>query len=94
MYKISLLFESNIAGVYTKEEEIATDEEWKRKKVLRMLERWFNNFSFQYDLMEDEINDDEFDGQLYLFHIERRIKKLNKEDGGNRKFTFTVEKLD
>lgn len=40
MYKITLLFESSIEGIYTKEEETATDMEHVLKKLIRMIERW------------------------------------------------------
>eukprot|EP01033_Poteriospumella_lacustris_P010246 gene10246-gene11034 len=42
MYKINLLFKSNIPGVYTKEEEIATDKFHMELKQRRMIERWFD----------------------------------------------------
>jgi hypothetical protein len=40
MYKITLLFESDVKGVYTKEEETATDEYITRSKFDRMVDRW------------------------------------------------------
>ena len=41
MYKITLFFKSNVEGVYTKEEETATDYDQLRIKHTRMLCRWF-----------------------------------------------------
>jgi hypothetical protein len=42
MFKITLLFESNEKGIYTKEEEIATNELWLKMKKERMIDRWLN----------------------------------------------------
>jgi len=42
MYKINLYFKSNIEGVYTKEEETATDKFQLVDKKYRMIDRWFN----------------------------------------------------
>ena len=42
MYIINLKFESNIKGIYTKEEETANDEEWLLTKIERMIDKWFN----------------------------------------------------
>jgi hypothetical protein len=41
MYKITVLFESNVKYVYTKEEETATDRENLRWKINRIVARWF-----------------------------------------------------
>lgn len=41
MYKITVLFNSNIDGVYTKEEETATDLFQMQCKRNRMMNRWF-----------------------------------------------------
>ncbi len=40
MYKITLLFESNVKGIYTKEEETVTDEHQTMRKLMRMINRW------------------------------------------------------
>jgi hypothetical protein len=42
MYKITVHFKSNIPGVYTKEEETATDEFQMQMKYQRMINRWFD----------------------------------------------------
>ena len=42
MFKITILFESNEKGIYTKEEETATDEMWLKAKKQRMIDRWFD----------------------------------------------------
>jgi hypothetical protein len=41
MYKITLFYQSNEPGIYTKEEETATDLHWANVKKERMLTRWF-----------------------------------------------------
>ena len=43
MYKITVLFESNIEGIYTKEEETADNEKSLDMKFKRMAERWVKN---------------------------------------------------
>ena len=40
MYTLKLLFHSDIKGVYTQEEETATDFDQVERKKLRMLQRW------------------------------------------------------
>ena len=42
MYKIQVHYKSNIKGVYTKEEETATDMEQAKQKQHRMIDRWFD----------------------------------------------------
>ena len=91
MYKITVLFESNIPGIYTKEEETADSKEWIDKKSIRILGRWLK-------ILEDRIHDgsnedDDVSIKIHLLYINQAIKRLNKNDGGNRKFTFTVEEI-
>ncbi len=45
MYKITVLFESNIEGIYSKEEETADNETFLYLKFKRMAERWIRNIS-------------------------------------------------
>lgn len=42
MFKVKIEFQSNIKGVYTKEEETATDKNSAEFKLQRMVNRWFN----------------------------------------------------
>jgi hypothetical protein len=40
MYTINLLYQSDIKGIYTKEQETATDFEQLERKRVRMLRKW------------------------------------------------------
>jgi len=42
MYKIILNYVSGVKGIYTREEETATDEYWCDIKYKRMINRWIN----------------------------------------------------
>lgn len=42
MYRVIIEFQSNIKGIYTKEEETATDYQTAKYKLNRMINRWFD----------------------------------------------------
>jgi len=93
MYKITVHFISDVAGIYTKEEETADSKEHMLKKKCRMLDRWvkiiggFDNPSSNDDIKL--LNDDE---KLEL--IQREVKMLNDDYQIDqpRQFIFFVEK--
>jgi hypothetical protein len=87
MYKISVRFDSNIQGVYTYEEETATDEEHKDMKEERMLKRWLK-------IICPDVNVNIYFPELFLLLINNELDWENDVEGGNRKFTFTVEELN
>ena len=87
MFKITLLFfESNEKGIYTKEEETATDEMWLKMKKERMIHKWLNNLcphltisSFCYSLTLINDNNMIYEYELKLIeHLLLPKKKLFK----------------
>ncbi len=58
MYKVSIEFHSNIKGVYTREEETATDYQQAKFKLGRMINRWFNILCPHIDLDKLNIRDE------------------------------------
>jgi hypothetical protein len=103
MYKITLLFQSNEQGIYTKEEETADNTNWRDMKYYRMIDRWLNilcphinkdifitcinNIKLDKPLIVSEIYD------LFLLIIKRHLDILNNIDNGNRKFGINVEEI-
>ena len=102
MFKITLLFESNEKGIYTKEEETASNEYWKDFKYHRMIDRWLNiicshtdkdkfmssiKFIKNQELLLSEIYD-----QLILV-IKNHLNILNNIDNGERTFNIMVEEI-
>lgn len=45
MYKIELFYQSDMKGIYTKEEETANTMLYAQVKVMRMIERWAKNLA-------------------------------------------------
>jgi hypothetical protein len=96
MFKITLLFESNEKGIYTKEEETATDEMWLKAKKERMIDRWFNilcpHFTISsvcYSLTLIQEKNMIYEYKLKL--IQMYLEMINKIDNGQRTFTITEE---
>ena len=89
MFKITLLFESNEPGIYTKEEETATHEEWLKMKKTRMINRWIKNLCPDVD---HEIIDTK-DYEYKLNFIKTYIETLNENDNGQRKFNIMDEEI-
>jgi hypothetical protein len=58
MYKVAIEFHSNIKGVYTREEETATDKQQANFKLERMIDRWFNILCPHIDLDKLNIRDE------------------------------------
>jgi len=103
MYKITLLFQSNEKGIYTKEEETASEEFFKNLKYHRMIDRWLKILCSYIDkdefiscinfvkkgqpLLLSEIYDQ------FILLIKNHLDILNKIDNGNRKFDITVEEF-
>ena len=63
----------------------------ERQKSIRILQRWFDILEDRFGFNADNDYDDNI--ELHLLLINQAIKILNKKDGGNRKFTFTVEEI-
>jgi hypothetical protein len=98
MFKITLLFESNEKGIYTKEEETATNEFWVKTKKERMIKRWLKNLCPYIDI--DTLmcslhikHQDQDDYELIIEIIKSQLEIFNKIDGGCRKFDITVEEI-
>lgn len=89
MWKITLLFESNISGVYTKEEETSTDVDLIEMKYERMIDRWYKIIAGHIDISEFS-NEFEDPCELKLQVIKNEIDKLNKKDEGTRKFSIDI----
>ena len=97
MFKITILFESNEKGIYTKEEETATDEMWLKIKKERMIHRWYNilcphltiiNYaSPSLKLIHEKNMIYEYEFKLIQMYLEM----INKIDNGQRTFTIIEE---
>jgi hypothetical protein len=87
MFKISVHFKSNIKGVYTHEEEIATDIIQLSWKYQRMLDRWFN-------ILCPHINFSSFFNQLHLEKINDIEKRIDKIIINQFKIQLINEMLD
>jgi hypothetical protein len=103
MFKITLLFESNEKGIYTKEEETATDKTWVEIKKQRMIKRWLTNLCPYIDLEKfycslPVISMDKMDLEdifkKYELLLKCQLEFLNKNDNGCRKFDITVEEME
>jgi hypothetical protein len=92
MYKITLLFESNEKGIYSKEEETASDKNYMQMKIERMLKRWVINLGppIPEVIISDEIEDR---NTLRLLLIKKYVKLLNNDDKGIRTFKLTTEEI-
>jgi hypothetical protein len=103
MYKITLLFESNEKGIYTKEEETADNAYFKDFKYHRMIDRWLNILCphINKDRFIDSIKFIKKDKELlvseiydqFILVIKSHLDTLNNIDHGNRKFNITVEEI-
>ena len=71
-------FDSNEDGVYTYEEETASDFEWATKKYQRMLNRWYTILNER-----GKIN-------ATLDDIEKILYSLNTKDNGKQNFKIEV----
>ncbi len=98
MYKITVLFESDINGVYTQEIETASDEFHKNLKYANLLHKWVELLcpklkckNGNYGLTDqDVINGYIIDSiNLYLEYQ----NKINKKDR-NRTFNIKVENVE
>jgi hypothetical protein len=96
MFKITILFESNEKGIYTKEEETATDEMWLKAKKERMIDRWLNILcphltisSVCYSLTLIQEKNMIYEYKLKL--IQMYLEMINKIDNGQRTFTIIEE---
>ena len=78
MYLVKLRFDSNEDGIYTYEEETASDFEWATKKYQRMLNRWYTILNER-----GKIN-------ATLDDIEKILHSLNAKDNGKRNFKIEV----
>ena len=94
MFKITILFESNEKGIYTKEEETATDEMWLKAKKERTIDRWFNILCphltitcYSLKLIHEKNMIYEYKLKLMQIYLEM----INKIDNGQRTFTITEE---
>ena len=87
MYKITLLYESNEIGIYTKEEETSDSFDWTNKKVFRMLQKWIQILNVDITSLPIlHLNNDDSSKykndiiKLLKELIDIQIKLLNLED--------------
>ena len=78
MYLLRLRFDGNEDGIYTYEEETASDLEWVNAKRQRMLNRWYSILNERGSI------------HVTLQDVENVIEVLNRKDNGKRKFTFEI----
>ena len=102
MYVIKMKHISAEPGVYTTEEQTATNEIYANMKYERMFERWFGILCphINYNLYEDQLRGlrDRFyfqrplkgnEGRMNLINL--HLQSLNLMDGANRSFEITME---
>lgn len=94
MYQINLYFQSDVKGVYTKEEEIATNEEQLERKLTKMLQRWTK---ILLPKMLDVIINGLSRQELSII-IDDKIANLNKKEPGEQirvfRCTVTVQPME
>jgi hypothetical protein len=84
LYTLKLRFESDIVGVYTTEEETATEFNQMERKKTRMLQRWAKIF-------DPEIETNSLtDNELNLI-IQNKIDLLNENNIGQQERKFELE---
>lgn len=91
MYKITLLFKSDVNGIYTKEIETASNNGLMNMKRDRMIKRWLGILCPYID--DSKISNMTTDCKYQL--IQNQIKMLNKTNKGEqeRKFIITVKEI-
>ena len=98
MYKITVLFESDINGVYTQEIETASDEFFKNLKYDRLLDRWLKRLCPKlkmdtncYDAKHvDLLNKYIIDSINLTLDYQNKINKIDR----NRTFNIKVEMIE
>jgi hypothetical protein len=86
MYRINLLYQSNIKGIYAKEQETATDFEQLERKRVRMLRRWAK-------ILYPELPFKKIKKQSVLTLenlIQNKIFVLNRDTPGDIDRTFSI----
>ena len=98
MYKITVLYESDINGVYVQEIETASDEFFKNLKYQRLLDKWSKRLCPKFNM--DTYYYTPKDVDLFNFFIIDSINlsldyqnKINKKDR-NRTFNINVEMIE
>jgi hypothetical protein len=69
MYKITLFYQSNEPGIYTKEEETATDLNWANIKRDRMFNKWSK-------ILCSHIDFDNYISLLYTLLVLKNISSI------------------
>ncbi len=99
MYKIVLVFNSGIDGIYTKEEETASDTYWRDLKYNRMVNRWLSilhphiNIGVlhnKYKIKTKNISCDSELAQISYKVIQDTIKSINEIFNENASFCITI----
>jgi len=92
MFKITILFESNEKGIYTKEEETATNELWLQVKKKTMIDRWLNILCPHLTISSfTQINEINMMYEYKFKLIQMYLEIINKIDNGQRTFSITEE---
>ena len=100
MYKIELFFQSE-NGIYTKEEETASNDYYKDLKHNRMLNRWIKILCPHIDI-DKYLSDLRFKGfnltdenkyTMMIDVIKREIEYQNTLFNENKKFTITISEF-
>jgi hypothetical protein len=91
MYKITLLFKSDVKGIFTKEVETASNYSLMNMKRERMIKRWLSILCPNID--EAKVSNLSTDCKLQL--IQNQIKMLNKTNKGEqeRKFIINIKEV-
>jgi len=91
MYKITVLFESDVNGVYTQEIETAEDEKMKNIKYGELLDRWLNILFPSLGLNASYKNENHLDNKLIIDCINLRLDYNNKINIKDRLRTFNIK---
>jgi hypothetical protein len=91
MYKIWFMHESNVEGVYTIQEEVATELIWAFTKVERLVDKWCE---FLIPHINVDVFQSTYQGKVHdVFHIEHIFKELNTNYGQQLRLEKLILKL-
>ena len=87
-----MIIQSNEKGIYSKEEETATNELWLKMKKERMIYRWLNILCPHITICSfTPINENNMMYELKLKLIQMHLDMMKKIDNGPRTFSITEE---
>ncbi len=91
MYKITVLFESDVNGVYTQEIETVQDEKMKNIKYGELLDKWLNILFPNLALIANYKEEKHLDNKHIIDCINLNLDYRNKISIKNRNRTFNIK---